>query len=118
MGQPRPASPDFSQPRDGRASKADVGCSFGPPVRHPGHASPTQEDDYEDSGEDDVLETVTRALEHGQIHRPEAAVAAKAPLVDLHQTQMDGWTRELASYDRRPFSHHFFSPSFTKIYRA
>src|SRR5947209_12744282 len=50
---------------------------LGKPVRHPGHASPTQEDDHGDPSASNVLNAATRALEQGQAHRAEAAVAAK-----------------------------------------
>ena len=76
----------FGSRTTGVHQKLTLAARWGKPVRHPGHASPTKEDDHEDLGEDDVLDTATRALEQGQIHRPEAAVAAKAPLVDPHQT--------------------------------
>ena len=55
-------------------------------MQHPGHASPTQEDDHGNGSADDQLDAATRALEQGQAHRPEAAVAAETCLVDPYQT--------------------------------
>ena len=82
MGQPRPASLDFWRAQDGSASKPDVPARLGKPVRHPGHASPTQEDDHGDPSASNVLTAATRALEQGQAHWPEATVAGKTCLVD------------------------------------
>src|SRR5260370_34655929 len=85
-GQPRPVSSDFGQQPDGSARKLTFAARWGKLIRHPGHASSTQEDDHGDSSAHDVLDAATRALEQGQAHRPEAAVAAKARLVDPYQT--------------------------------
>src|ERR1700761_8737491 len=60
---PRPTSWDFWRAQDGSASKPDVPARLGKPVRHPGHASPTQEDDHGDQSASNVLNAATRALE-------------------------------------------------------
>ena len=69
------------------------------PVRHPGHASPTKEDDHGDPNAKYVRNAAARALEQGQAHWPEAALAAKTCLVDPYPFAMDGRTRDLAMFN-------------------
>ena len=98
LGQPRPANSDFWQRHDRSASKADV-YSLRNPARHPGHASPTQEDDHKTQAQ------TTSSAPRRQPWNKGKLIGQKPPLRPKHvwsirtRLQMEGRTRDLAMFN-------------------